>query len=213
MTARRLILASGSPRRRELLAALVTDFEVIASNVEEPPIAGDPVSGALQLASAKAVAVAVENPGCIVIGADTVVYDGPPGQGHDYGKPASPVAAVAMLRALRGRAHHVVTSVVIVGRDAVTAVTSVSSVTLAALDDARIDAYVASGRPLDKAGAYAIQDEDVPTVARLDGCYCGVMGLPLWKVQRLLLETGIDAADPSRTHLRCASCPERPRPS
>lgn len=202
----RVVLASGSPRRRELLAALIADFEVIVSDVPEPPIDGDPVFGALQLASAKAVAVANHNAGAIVIGADTVVHDGT----RDYGKPVSPEAATEMLRALRDRAHRVITGVMVVGRDAVSAIASVSTVTLAAMDDAAIDAYVASGRPLDKAGAYAIQDDDVPTVQRLAGCFCGVMGLPLWKVRALLIETGIEAADPSQTYSRCASCPERP---
>jgi len=203
---RRVVLASGSPRRRELLAALIADFDVVASNVDEPPVTGDPIFGAMQLASAKAVAVATDNPEAIVIGADTVVHDGL----RDLGKPATEAEAADMLRHLRAREHRVITGVMVVGRDAVTAIASISSVTLADMDDAAIDAYVASGRPMDKAGAYAIQDDDVPTVDHMSGCYCGVMGLPLWKVRALLIETGVDAADPSLTYPRCADCPERP---
>ena len=81
--------------------------------------------------------------------------------------------------------------------------------TLAGLDDGTIAEYVASGRPLDKAGGYAIQDEDVPTVHSLEGCYCGVMGLPLWLTRGLLQARGISCADPSATFPRCAVCPER----
>ena len=77
------------------------------------------------------------------------------------------------------------------------------------MDDAAVDAYVASRRPLDKAGAYAIQDEDVPTVAALHGCYCSVMGLPLWRTRDLLADMGVLAREPHLALPRCAACPER----
>jgi septum formation protein len=80
---------------------------------------------------------------------------------------------------------------------------------MAALPDAAIEAYVASGRPLDKAGAYAIQDEDVPTVASWSGCYCAVMGLPLWRVRVLLEQAGVRCGSPDAAFARCAACPER----
>jgi septum formation protein len=79
------------------------------------------------------------------------------------------------------------------------------------MDDEAVERYVASGRPLDKAGAYAIQDEDVPTVASLEGCYCCVMGLPLWRLRALLLEAGVNARKPHQRIPRCATCPERPQ--
>lgn len=203
---RRLILASGSPRRKELLAALVADFDVQVSNAPEEPVTGDPVEGATRLALRKARVVAEEHPGEIVIGADTVVHDGT----RDLGKPANATEAAAMLRALRGRKHRVVTGVAVIsdGRERTTA--SVARVELATLDDEVIAAYVESGRPLDKAGAYAIQDEDVPTVEAYSGCYCAVMGLPLWSLRGLLDDAGIATTDPGVCFARCATCPDRP---
>lgn len=201
----RVVLASASPRRRELLAALLPGFEVIPSDVPEEAD-GDPSEDAIRLAIAKARAVADEIPGAIVVGADTIVHDGV----RSYGKPAGPVGAAAMLRALRGREHAVYTGIAVVRDGAVSSGCSVARVELANLNDAQIEAYVASGRPLDKAGAYAIQDEDVPTVARLEGCYCAVVGLPLWRLASLLEAAGVPCRDPGDSLPRCRACPERP---
>ncbi|MCK9520645.1 MAG: Maf family protein, partial [Dehalococcoidia bacterium] len=162
----RLILASASPRRRELLAALITDFDVIPSDLPEE-MTGDPTAEAMRLAEAKALAVADSAPGAVVIGSDTVVHDGK----RFFDKPRDPADAVALLRDLRGRAHTVTTGVSVVCEGRCVTAASEAGVSLRALTDDEIDAYVASGRPLDKAGAYAIQDDDIPTVDHLDGCY------------------------------------------
>ncbi len=201
----RLILASASPRRRELLAALVSEFEVLASGADED-FTGDPAEAALRLAQLKAEEVAQRYSGAIVIGADTIVHDG----ARPYGKPEDGPDAERMLRALRGRTHTVFTGVAVVNATGScrTAV-SRTAVTLNDLSDEQVEAYVASGRPMDKAGAYAIQDEDVPTVASCEGCYCGVMGLPLWQLSRLLHEAGLEPAEPSLALGRCSVCPER----
>jgi septum formation protein len=200
----RVILASGSPRRRELLRALVPEFEVVASDVPEETT-DDPVADSLRLAQAKAETVAAQHPGAVVIGADTIVHDGV----RAYGKPADPAAAIAMWKLLRGRTHRVVTGVAVVTSEQVISGYSESQVTLSMLSDTDVARYVASGRPLDKAGAYAIQDEDVPTVTRLEGCYCCVVGLPLWRLRGLLESAGVVCASPTSAYERCEGCPER----
>jgi septum formation protein len=205
----RIILASASPRRRELLAALLDKFEVVPSDIEEP-FGHDPVADAESLALAKARAVAMDNPGAVVIGADTIVFDG----GRAYAKPAGEEEALAMWRALRGRAHRVVTGVAVVGPAGFErSGHSISQVTLAGLDDAAVRAYIASGRPMDKAGAYAIQDTDVGTVSRLEGCYCNVVGLPLWRLRALLADAGIACPEPATRRPECASCPDLETPT
>lgn len=203
----RVVLASASPRRRELLAALVPEFRVAATDIPEP-LTGDPLADARALAVAKAQAGAARCPGAVVVAADTVVADA----ARSYGKPAGAEDARAMWRALRGRAHHVLTGVAVAdAAGEVAAAVSVATVRLTALSDAAVERYVASGRPLDKAGGYAIQDEDVPTVSGHDGCYCAVMGLPLWSLRRLLQAAGVDCADPAAAFARCRDCPDRPR--
>jgi len=203
----RIVLASASPRRRELLAALVPEFEVVPADVPEQTC-GEPAAEAVRLARDKARAVADRLPAAVVIGSDTVVHDGE----HFYGKPVDAADAERMWRALRGRPHQVTTGIAVVGPGCVVAEASESNVTLRNLTDDEITAYVASGRPLDKAGAYAIQDEDVPTVERLEGCYCCVVGLPLWRLRTALQSCGVDAREPHLTFERCATCPERPAP-
>ena len=200
----RVVLASASPRRRELLRALLPAFDVAASDAPEP-FENSPIEDAERLALAKAGALTDAFPGALLIGADTIVFDG----ATAYAKPEDAADAVRMLRELRGREHGVVTGVALVYDSGAVAGHCVSRVIMAALPDSVIAAYVASGRPLDKAGAYAIQDEDVPTVARLEGCYCNVMGLPLWTLRRMLVAAGVPAADPGETYARCASCPDR----
>ncbi|MBI5947397.1 MAG: septum formation protein Maf [Chloroflexi bacterium] len=200
----RVVLASASPRRLELLAALVPAFEVVPSDAAED-LTGDPIADAERLALAKAEAVAAREPGALVVGADTIVFDAE----RSYGKPRDAADAAAMLRALRGRPHTVVTGVAVVAPGRRLAGHSLARVTLAELTEAAVEAYVASGRPLDKAGAYAIQDDDVPTVAGIEGCYCAVVGLPLWRLRAILRDAGLDASEPSAARARCASCPER----
>lgn len=199
-----VVLASASPRRHELLRALLDEFVVEAAGIDERTT-DDPRADARRLAREKASAVARRHPGAVVIGADTIVHDGE----RAYGKPSDPETAIAMLRALRGRTHLVATGVAIVSASGAGSAVGSSKVTLADLSDDALAAYVESGRPLDKAGAYAIQDEDAPTVSALDGCYCSVMGLPLWRLRALLATAGVVAREPHHTLPRCEGCPER----
>ncbi|MDE2670627.1 MAG: Maf family protein [Chloroflexota bacterium] len=199
-----VVLASASPRRRELLQTLLDEATVDPADIDERTT-DDPRADARRLAREKASAVARRHPGAVVIGADTIVHDGE----RAYGKPGDAETATAMLRALRGKPHLVVTGIAVVSASGAASDASASHVTLADLDDNAIAAYVASGRPLDKAGAYAIQDEDVPTVTVLDGCYCSVMGLPLWRLRALLATAGVVAGEPHHALPRCEGCPER----
>jgi len=196
----RLILASASPRRRELLARLGLPFEVWPSGIEEtlaPGIAAPVLALALARAKARDVADRLRAAGsepALILGADTlVVLDG-----HPLGKPATRDEARAMLRALRGRSHEVVTAVVLLdvpgGRE--TAETVLSQVLMRPYGDVEIDAYVATGEPDDKAGAYAVQGAGGHLVSRVEGCYTNVVGLPLGTTARLLRSFGLAPADP-----------------
>ena len=200
----RIVLASASPRRRELLGALIDRFDVVPADIAED-LGPDAREDALRLATDKARAVAAEHPGAIVIGSDTIVHD----DERSYGKPADPADAAAMLSRLRGKPHVVTTGVAVVLDGHVEAAFSEVDVHLADMSDAAIAAYVESGRPLDKAGSYAIQDADVPTVHHIDGCYCCVVGLPLWRLKRMLEARGLPCREPSEMLPRCADCPER----
>lgn len=202
----RVILASASPRRQELLRSLIDEFEVIPSDLEEE-FTGDPVDDAERLAMAKAFDVLQRFEDVLVIGCDTIVFAGQ----RSYGKPADEADVLRMWQELRGRLHNVVTAVCLLGSDGFERLASdVAGVVLNNLDDDRIAAYAASGRPLDKAGAYAIQDEDVPTVASLSGCYCSVMGLPLYWLKEALEEAGVACADPAASRPMCRECGSRP---
>ncbi len=203
--AKRLVLGSASPRRRELLAALGLSFEVRASDADEQPDGSPPAQLAETLALRKARAVAaIEGSDAAVLGADTIVVL----DGALLGKPADDDEAASMLHSLRGREHQVVTAVAVVAGDRSTVEHVVSRVMMRAYSDAEIAAYVAGGSPFDKAGGYAIQDRDFAPVDRLDGCECAVIGLPLWTAARLLREIAtIEAQRPS--YDRCADCPQR----
>ena len=203
--AKRLVLGSTSPRRRELLAALGLSFEVRASDADEQPDGSPPAQLAETLALRKARAVAaIEGSDAAVLGADTIVVL----DGALLGKPAADDEAASMLRSLRGREHQVVTAVAMVSGDRSAVVHVVSRVMMREYSDAEIAAYVAGGSPFDKAGGYAIQDRDFAPVDRLDGCECAVIGLPLWTAARLLREIAtIEAQRPS--YDRCADCPQR----
>ena len=185
----RLVLASASPRRADLLRQLGVPFEVIPSELSEvlPP---GPVPGAVTaLALAKARAVAGRVGPSVVLGADTAVVLA----AEVFGKPESPEDARRILRALRGRQHEVITGVALVeaplGREETVAVAS--RVLMREYSEAEIEAYVASGEPFDKAGAYAVQAAGGALVAKVEGCYTNVVGLPLTTTRRLLEAWGI----------------------
>lgn len=176
-----LILASASPRRRELLAQIGVRHRVQAADVDESLLPGETAADyVLRLARAKAAAVRdVRLP---VLGADTsVVIDG-----DVLGKPLGDADAKAMLRRLSGREHQVLSAVALCRGDRIEAQLSVSRVWFRSIDDALIDRYVASGEPEDKAGGYGIQGLGGALVSRIDGSYTGVVGLPLAETVDLL---------------------------
>ena len=178
-----LILASGSPRRRELMALITPDYTVITSDVDEGKIAADtPAHLAQNLASAKARAVAKLRPGDIVCGFDTVVDCG----GEVFGKPKDEADALRMLRALSGRTHKVHTGVCV--SDGVRTESFVDSckVTFFPISEEEIDAYTATKEPYDKAGAYAVQGRAALWLDRIEGDYYTIMGLPVSRTARLL---------------------------
>lgn len=188
------MLASASPRRRELLRRLIPAFEVVPSAVDERLDAGPLAEAVARLAEQKARAVAATCRDGVVLGADTiVVIDGVP-----LGKPVDRAEAVAMLRRLRGRVHEVLTGVAVVDLAAGRAFTGteVTQVVMARYPDDLVERYAASGAPLDKAGAYAIQDLDGALVAALVGSYTNVVGLPLALTGRLLTAAGVPVSAP-----------------
>jgi septum formation protein len=188
-SAPRLILASASPRREELLRQLGVPFTVVRSDLPEEMTGGSPVESLRALSLAKARAVAGRVGTGVVLGADTVVVL----DGVIFGKPANPDDARRMLRALRGRSHEVITGVALVEAPARAEISRVvvTRVQMRRYGEDEIDAYVATGEPTDKAGAYGIQGEGGKLVSRVDGCYWNVVGLPLRTTRRLLEAWGL----------------------
>jgi MAF protein len=188
-----LLLASNSPRRRGLLVLGGWDFDVAASDVDERRLSAEaPDAYVLRLAETKARAAAsVAQPGAIVIAADTIVVDGD----ELLGKPVDEAEAVRMLRQLRGRVHRVFTGLAVLrtSNGRLRTDVCVTNVPMRAYSDEEIEAYVRSGDPLDKAGAYGIQTPGFRPVQGLAGCYASVMGLPLCHLTRLLGEFGLTA--------------------
>jgi septum formation protein len=175
-----LLLASQSPRRRELLQLAGFTFRVRSRPVEELRALGEaPRDYAMRLAREKAEA-AWEGGDEIVLGADTIVVVG----GLVLEKPVDAADAVAMLRTLSGRAHTVITGICLKHPRGVIADAEATDVFFTKLDDAEIEDYVATGEPMDKAGAYGIQGLASKFVERIEGCYFNVMGLPLAKVYK-----------------------------
>lgn len=180
MSGHRLILASQSPRRRELLTIAGFDFVVRSRPVAEVRAPGEsPVDYVKRLAKQKAEA-ARESDDEIVLGADTVVVIGD----RVLEKPTDADDARAMLRMLSGRAHVVITGICLLHPGGAIIDQESTRVYFVELSDSEIDAYVASGEPMDKAGAYAIQGLASKFVDRIEGCYFNVMGLPLARVYR-----------------------------
>ena len=193
---KRIYLASRSPRRRELLKQLGVTFEVLlfreaerrGADVDETPQADERAEDYVQrVAQAKAQAGTLymaqrKLPVYPVLGADTTVTL----DGYILGKPSGEEEAIEMLRALSGRTHEVMTAVSICRLDTVSTRLSLSEVAFAPLSESQIRAYVATGEPLDKAGAYAIQGRAAAFVRRMSGSYTGIMGLPLFETAELL---------------------------
>ncbi len=212
------ILASSSPRRRELLASLGIDFTIIRPQVDETQHPGEaPLDYVARLSREKAAAVAAQvNEPAAVLAADTVVILGADTLGIDergdiLGKPADAAEARAMLRRLRGRTHQVCTALTLLrvntagarrassqplpeGVSPTTRVTR-TDVTMRDYTDAEIEAYIATGDPFDKAGSYAIQHAGFNPVARIDGSYTNVVGLPLETLRAMLADIGWPVRD------------------
>jgi MAF protein len=206
---KRLVLASGSPRRREILAAFVPPVEAVSpTSKESPPRDGEsPERYVMRLSLAKASEGAKHARQAIVLGADTsVVLDG-----ELLGKPVGEADATRMLANLRGRTHRVVTGVVALDSESGlwSGSTRSTQVAMRHYSDTEVEAYVASGSPFDKAGAYAVQDSSFHPAESVDGCYLNVVGLPLCEVVALLDRRGL------KTRLRsgwqppaqCRECP------
>lgn len=183
-----IVLASRSPRRRQLLEMLGIPHEVDPANVPERPEPGEvPEMMAARLAREKALAVGGRHPDRWILAADTVVV-----LDHEVlGKPESPRSAERMLHKLAGREHQVVTAVALSRNDLVHERCDVTKVWFRRLDDAQISAYVATGEPLDKAGAYGVQGYGAVLVDRIEGDFFSVMGLPVRLVTDLFALAGM----------------------
>ena len=213
-TAFSLLLASQSPRRRELLSFIGIPFDVASADVDESLYPDEsPKNYVLRLAEAKARALASPHPnlppqsegrsslplrgraergGKIIIGSDTAVVD----DGETLGKPRDKREAESMLRQLRGRTHQVYTGIVIYDKtsDTVFFELCISDVPMRDYSDAEMDAYIQTDDPMDKAGGYAIQNGDFAPVEHFDGCFASVMGFPLCHLARSLKKAGINVS-------------------
>lgn len=188
MTAPRLILASASPRRRELLASIGLEAEVRPADIDEAVLPGEtPAAYARRLALEKASAL-VCGEGDVVIAADTVVALGT----EIFGKPEDDADAARMLGRLSGRVHDVITAVAVRGPAGVEVDHEQTAVRVADLAAADIAAYIATGEHHDKAGSYAIQGAFAVWIDHVDGTWTNVVGLPLALLRRLLAPHGVD---------------------
>jgi septum formation protein len=188
MTALRVILASQSPRRRELLSLVGIAHDVQPADIDESYLTGErPRDHAERLARGKAETIAAREPDAVVIGSDTIVVV----DGDVLGKPADENDAVRMLARLAGRSHTVVTAVAVSWRGETRSAVEEVGVTFHPLSRREIDDYIATREPMDKAGAYGIQGYGATIVARVDGDYFAVMGLPLQRLIRVLDALGI----------------------
>lgn len=183
-----LHLASSSPRRKQILEALGLEFTAAGADVDETPVAGEPAEAmVLRLAEAKARAGG-RDAATVVIGADTaVVLDG-----AMFGKPRNRADALAMLAALSGRRHRVLTGVAVKSPQGIASILSTSEVEFREIDPDEAQAYWQSGEPADKAGAYAVQGLGGVFVSSIAGSYSGIVGLPVFETTALLKRAGID---------------------
>lgn len=178
-----LILASKSPRRREILDMMGYRYVCCPADTDETILPGTPPADAVQLLAERKAAAVPRSAGDVVIGSDTVVAL----DNEIFGKPADESDAKAMLRRLSGHTHTVYTGVCIIGDNKKTVFCSPSKVTFYPLSDEDIDRYVATGEPLDKAGAYGIQGKGLINIEKIDGDFYAVMGLPAARTARELI--------------------------
>jgi len=183
-----IVLASASPRRQELLRSAGIVFEVQPADIAEDPLPGEGAREcAERLAREKALAIARRRPHDCVLGADTVVVV----DGQLLGKPSDAADAARMLRLLSGREHQVITGVCLVVGGRWSVASETTCVTVIEITDPEIADYVATGEPMDKAGAYAIQGIASRWIPRIEGDYCNVVGLPVALVWGMLRQAGV----------------------
>ena len=186
----KIVLASQSPRRRELLGKMGLEFTTKAPEIDETALSGLPARQLVEaLSREKALwAARQEDPEAIVIGSDTVVVR----DGEILGKPASPAQAEEMLASLSGRSHEVCTGVTVCQGEKVVSQVEVTQVTFRNLTPEEVRRYVQTGEPMDKAGAYGIQGYGALLVEGIQGDYSSVVGLPVCRLGRMLLDFGVD---------------------
>lgn len=185
----RVILASSSPRRRDLLTLVGIPHDVRPADIDESYLDGEtPAAHAERLAREKAAAIGGDAPEAVTIGSDTIVVV----DGQVLGKPRDRAHAHAMLRRLSGRSHCVITGVAAMWHGHVASAIEQVDVTFRPLTDEEIEAYIDTGEPMDKAGAYGIQGFGATIVRRIDGDYFAVMGLALGRLVDLLAEIGVE---------------------
>jgi septum formation protein len=185
----RVVLASQSPRRRELLALVGITHEVRPADVDESVLPGElPVPHCERLARLKADTLAPLHRDDVVVGSDTIVVV----DGDILGKPRDRAHAAEMLTRLSGRTHTVFTAVAVAHRGSTRSGVEEVDVTFRTLDDDTIAAYIATGEPMDKAGAYGIQGYGAAIVERVDGDYFAVMGLPIGRMLTLMRDSGLE---------------------
>ncbi len=185
----KVILASGSPRRREILTQIGVNFEVVVSNEDERPASTNPLDFPIENASAKALAVSRKMPSEIVLGFDTLVFlDGRP-----LGKPRNETEALAMLCSLNGRSHKVITGVAVAhGGKVLSAESEETKVFFRNCSEQELKNYVNSRDPIDKAGAYGIQTGGARLIKAISGCYYNVVGLPVARTLTMLRDLKVE---------------------
>jgi len=188
LTKPQLILASSSPRRRELLDQIQVSYKALPVNIDESHIPDESAEQYVKrLATEKAEAGYAKNPHCIVLGSDTIVLIG----STILGKPENKEHGIEMLSLLSGNTHQVITAVAVHSSDYKACVMSLSEVEFAELTAQQIEAYWQTGEPEDKAGAYGVQGIAAQFIKRIVGSYSSIMGLPLFETAQLLEKSGI----------------------
>ena len=183
-----LILASSSPRRRELLDQIQVSYKALPVNIDESHIPDETAEQFVKrLAIEKAEAGYKQNPHCVALGSDTIVVIG----SKILGKPENKAHGIEILSLLSGSTHQVMTAVAVHSSEYRACVMSVSEVEFAELTEQQIEAYWATGEPVDKAGAYGVQGIAAQFIKKISGSYSGIMGLPLFETAQLLEKSGI----------------------
>lgn len=188
-----IILASGSPRRHELLKKLCSNFVVEVSDAQEVQSADSPKILAVENAKLKAGSIAAKHPEAIVIGADTIVVL----DGEIFGKPDGVKGAEEMLARLSGRRHEVITGLAICAGGKIFTAAEVTEVFFGTMTAEEIHDYVATGEPLDKSGSYALQGGATKFIEKIHGDWSNVVGLPVYRLKKLAQEAGINFKETS----------------